>query len=135
MMTMDLPNLVVLDVGHGNCAVLSDTKGVTIIDAGQKDTLLEFLEHSKITEISAILISHADYDRVAGVPSVLLAENITVLEVYINPNSGKRGRHWTAFRSALKDAKQKKGTRIKTQLTTENSTLNFGSVDIEILAP
>jgi competence protein ComEC len=130
---MDLPNLVVLDVGHGNCAVLSDTKGVTIIDAGQKDTLLEFLEHSKITEISAILISHVDDDHIAGVPSLLLAEDITVREVYINPNSGKRGRHWTILRSALKYAK--KETRIKTQLTTENSTLNFGSVDIEVLAP
>jgi len=134
-MTMDLPNLVVLDVGHGNCAVLSDTKGVTIIDAGPKDTLLEFLEYRKITEISAILISHADEDHIAGVPSVLLAEDITVLEVYINPDSGKRGKHWTAFRSAVKYAKQKKGTRTKTQLTTENSTLNFGNVDIEVLAP
>lgn len=134
-MTMDLPNLVVLDVGHGNCAVLTDDKGVTIIDAGHKDTLLEFLERQKITEISAILISHADEDHIAGVPSLLLAEDITVLEVYINPDSGKRGKHWMAFRSALEYAKQKKGTRIKTQLTTENSTLNFGSIDIEVLAP
>jgi len=132
----DLPNLVVLDVGHGNCAVLSDTEGVTIIDAGQKDTLLEFLEQNEITEILTVLISHADDDHIAGVPSLLLADEITVCEVYINPDSGKRGKHWKSFRSALKYARQRKGTKINTQLTTVLSdTLSSGRIDIEVLAP
>ena len=136
MIPMDLPNLVVLDVGHGNCAVLSDTKGVMIVDAGQKDTLLQFLEQHGIIEISAIFISHADDDHIAGVPSLLLDKKITVQEVYINPDSGKQGKHWKAFRSAIKVARQQKGTKVNTQLTTVlNGKLKLGSIDIEVLAP
>jgi beta-lactamase superfamily II metal-dependent hydrolase len=39
-----LADLTVLDVGHGNCAVLRDERGTVIFDAGQGDTLVEFLE-------------------------------------------------------------------------------------------
>ncbi len=38
---MDLPELIVLDVGHGNCAILLDTKAVTVIDCPPAITLLE----------------------------------------------------------------------------------------------
>jgi len=27
---MDLPELIIVDVGHGNCAVLQDTEGVVV---------------------------------------------------------------------------------------------------------
>jgi len=34
-----MPNFYVLDVGHGNSAVLIDKEGVVVIDAGPKLTL------------------------------------------------------------------------------------------------
>ncbi len=35
--------LTILDVGHGNSAVLVDSEGVVVIDAGLKSSLLEYL--------------------------------------------------------------------------------------------
>ena len=36
----DLPELLILDVGHGNCAILRDTMAVTIIDCGYDGKIL-----------------------------------------------------------------------------------------------
>ena len=44
-------SLAILDVGHGNCAVLRDRRGVVVIDAGPGSSLLEFLTEHKITNI------------------------------------------------------------------------------------
>jgi hypothetical protein len=43
---MNRPSLVVLDVGHGNAAVLLDTKGVVVIDAGRGGCLIDFLKET-----------------------------------------------------------------------------------------
>ena len=56
---MTLPELIILDVGHGGCAILKDTNDAVIIDCAPGSTLIETLDHLKIREISSILISHA----------------------------------------------------------------------------
>ena len=67
---MDLPELIVLDVGHGNCAVLRDREAVTVIDCPPPaTTLVETLEVLDINIIDQILISHADIDHAGGLPS------------------------------------------------------------------
>ena len=48
---MDLPELIILDVGHGNCAILLDTKAVTVIDCPPAITLLDTLERLGIRTI------------------------------------------------------------------------------------
>ncbi len=53
-------SISILDVGHGNGAVLVDDNGVVVIDAGPGSALLEFLRHEGIDRINVLLISHAD---------------------------------------------------------------------------
>ena len=48
---MDFPELTILDIGHGNCAVLKDTEGVIIIDCADGATLIHTLSHLSIQEI------------------------------------------------------------------------------------
>ncbi len=132
---MDLPNLVVLDVGHGNCSVLMDTGGITIFDGGLGDVLLEFLETNNITDIASVLISHTHEDHIAGLITVLLAPNINVTNVYVNPDPNPTD-IWKEFRSAIKHARTNKGTIPNTQLNTSlTGQLDHGSVHIEILSP
>ncbi len=38
--------LAILDVGHGNCAVVKTPEGVGVIDAGLRSGLLEFLKRN-----------------------------------------------------------------------------------------
>jgi len=69
---MSLPELIIFDVGHGNCALLRDTNGVVLIDCPPGNILMEALKKFAITEISHVLISHADQDHIAGLPQLLL---------------------------------------------------------------
>ena len=74
-MTTALPNLTILDVGHGQCVVLQDARGTVIFDAGSGPTLLEFLHESGIAEIDAVIISHADADHLSGLVSLPIGSN------------------------------------------------------------
>lgn len=128
--------LTILDVGHGNCAVATDNDGVVIFDAATGNTLVEFLEERGLTEIEAVLISHADADHIGGVLPLLLHSSIYVRRIYLNPDVSKTTAIWQDFRHALADARKRKGTEVQTQLTTTSSKeLTRGEVGIEILAP
>jgi len=133
---MDLPELIILDIGHGNCAIVRDTAGVIVIDSAHGATLIETLTHLSIREISHILISHADEDHIAGIIDILLDRNIKVTNIYINSDAQKKTRTWEALRRAAQDARQRSGTRVVVGLTTElTNQLNVGQVKVEILAP
>src|SRR5579884_2486781 len=67
MMRMDLPELIVLDVGHGNCALVRDIHGTIIIDCPLGSTLMKTLRQLNIREIASVLLSHADEDHIGGV--------------------------------------------------------------------
>jgi len=135
---MDLPELIILDIGHGNCAIVRDTEGVIVIDSAHGATLIETLAHLSIREISHILISHADEDHIAGIIDILLDRNIKVTKIYINSDAQKNTRTWQALRIALKDARQRSETRLVLGLTTDTELTKewkVGQVKVEILAP
>lgn len=129
-----LPDLLILDVGHGNCAVLIDTNGTIVFDCATGVTLFETLEERGITEIEALLISHADTDHLSGAIGLLTNDNFLVKKIFVNPDPRKNVT-WIDFRTALADAKTR-GTEIIPSLTTQaNGDINAGEVHIEVLAP
>ena len=71
-----MPNLYLLDVGHGNSSVLVDTKGTVVVDAGPKTGLLDFLTSHEIHEIDVLLLSHADRDHIGGAMALLLSDEM-----------------------------------------------------------
>src|SRR5208282_4317051 len=91
---MGEPTLSILDVGHGNCAVLVDDK-VVVIDAGPGTTLLEFLEREGIREISAVLVSHADEDHVKGLVGLVESQAVTINTIHINSDAIKESSTWS----------------------------------------
>src|SRR5579863_92293 len=130
---MDLPELIVLDVGHGNCAVLRDTEAVTVIDCPPTTSLIETLDILDINVIDHILISHADIDHAGGLPTLL--SKVRVRNVYINPDASKRGPRWAEIRAALA-LYYRSGTKVHRALGAEVSKeIYSGQVEIEILAP
>ena len=132
---MDSPELIILDVGHGNCALIRDANDVIVIDCPPGGTLAEALEHLSIKEILHILISHSDADHIGGMIDLLSNEDIKIHNVHINPDAIKKSAIWLDLRIALKDARQR-GTQVSSELTTtKTGSLNIGSVNIEVLAP
>ncbi len=133
---MDSPELIILDVGHGNCALIRDTNDVIVIDCPPGGTLAETIENLSIKEILHILISHSDADHIGGIIDLLSNEEIKIHNVHINPDASQRSKTWLGLRMALKDAHKRCGTNVITALTTETTgSLNIGSVNIEVLAP
>ena len=131
-----MPSIVyILDVGHGNSAVLVDDKGVVVIDAGPGTALLEFLTQEGVSKIDVLLISHADRDHIKGVIS-LCESGINLGIVQLNTNSEKDTNVWEDMIFEL-DRENKKGKlQFNVGLTT-NDTGKFdkGKIHIEILAP
>jgi len=136
MKMMDLPELIILDVGHGNCALVRDANEVIIIDCPPGGTLVEALEHLSIKEILHILISHSDADHIGGIIDLLANKDIKIHNIHLNPDSLKKSNLWTDIRIALRDARQRSKIIVSSELTTtKTGSLNIGSVSIEILAP
>src|SRR5216683_3550836 len=136
MMMMDLPELIILDVGHGGCTVLRDTNQTVIIDCAPGSTLIELLENLNIHEIANILISHADSDHIAGIITLLSNLEMRIHNIYLNPDSVKDTEVWTDLRTAFRDARKHNRVKIHLGLTTEQTgQLDTGRVKIDILAP
>lgn len=134
---MDFPKLIILDVGHGNCAILQDTDAITVIDCPSSSILVETLERLDIEVVNNVLISHSDVDHAGGLSTLL--DSVFVENVYINPDASKRsinnGALWKGVRIALELAEQK-GTIVHPALTsTLSKKIHSGQVEIEILSP
>ena len=131
-----LPNLTILDVGHGQCVVLQDARGTVIFDAGSGSTLLEFLHETGITEIDAVIISHADADHLSGLVALLSAATVQVHQVYLNSDATKESDIWKDLRYAVADATAGAATSVTVGITTGNTqAFARGDIEIEILYP
>lgn len=134
MRMMDLPKLFILDVAHGNCAILQDTEGTVIIDCAHGDTLIETLRQLNVNYVDRIIISHADEDHVKGFIDLLSDESIKIGHIYINPDGSKKTRTWTNLRRLITEAVDKKETT-RNFIYAGLTGLEVGEVKIEILAP
>ena len=124
----------ILDVGHGNGAVVLDGDFVSIIDGGGDDTLLRFLESQGISRAAAVLVSHVDADHLAGASLLLSNPEFHVDVVYVNPDP-RETELWRDFVSVMIDAKAR-GTQFFLELTTENPhEVVHEDVRLEVLAP
>ncbi len=130
---MNSPELIVLDVGHGNCAILRDTVAITLIDCPRNVGLIRVLRRLDIHTIDNVLISHADFDHAGGLPNLL--QKVSIRNVYINPDASKQGKGWTGIRLALENAEDS-GTIVNPSLTSGLSKkIPSGQVEIEIMTP
>jgi beta-lactamase superfamily II metal-dependent hydrolase len=128
--------VVILDVGHGNSAVLLDTEGVVVIDAGKKGVLIDFLRQLDVKCVDVLLVSHADSDHVLNAEDVLLDDTLQVRVVCYNSDASKTSRAWQSFRKAIKEARRNKNTNADPQLTTsQTGRLDRGLVHVEVLYP
>jgi competence protein ComEC len=128
--------LSIIDVGHGNCAVLVDTNGVVVIDTGPGTALLEFLEQEGIERIDVVLISHADQDHIKGLVALIASQKYEVDVIRINSDALKESKLWDDLLFTLNKAFFEGAVQFNTSLTVADSGgFDRGEVHIEILAP
>lgn len=126
--------VAVLDVGHGNSAVLHVAGQVVVVDAGPGSSLLEYLRELSIVEVDQILVSHADKDHIEGILA-LLGEKITIKHVRLNTDSLKGSELWDDLLFALEDRRLAGELDFKVGLTSGDPPIAVGSVVMSILSP
>ena len=125
--------LVILDVGHGNAAVLLDSGKVVVFDAGPGSILLEFLREQNISHVDTVLLSHADKDHIGGLSALLASGTVSIGKVRANTDSLKGSNAWDDLAFELSA-----NTTIDFQpILTENNSNDFDTpqIEIEIAAP
>lgn len=130
-----MTSLYVLDVGHGNCAIIQNGSGVAVVDAPTKSQLLDTLRDMNVKRVDAAFISHSDKDHLAGIVGLLSSSEFTVGTVYLNPDSGKTSSVWFDLLAAVHVA-ERKGTVVHTSLTSAlPGSVVLGEATINIVAP
>lgn len=135
---MPLPenSLIILDVGHGNSAVITAPKGTIVIDAGPQNGLLEFLTEQNIRRINSVLISHADQDHISGLVQLLSERDIQIDSVYLNTDSLQGSAIWDDLVFTLDQEHLAGRIKFNTSLTSnDNGKFNQDAICIEILGP
>jgi beta-lactamase superfamily II metal-dependent hydrolase len=120
------PRIVVLDVGHGSCAVLTDGAAATVIDAGQGSVLMEFLLQEGITTIKSVVLSHADHDHIGGLIAIFSSGLFTVEKIHLNSDSVKATKAWDSLLFEIQ-ALEESG-----QLVVTGSICNGDKIDANI---
>jgi beta-lactamase superfamily II metal-dependent hydrolase len=131
-------SLTILDVGHGNCCVISSANGehVIVIDTGPGVGLLEYLLREGIGRVSSVVLSHADADHISGLIALLNAGKFQVDEVVANSDALKRSEKWSDLAWTLDRLKRGGKLRAVDKLQ-EGDTIatQIDNVKISVLAP
>ena len=132
---MEKRSLSIIDVGHGNSAILKNEHSVIVIDAGPKSYLLELLNENDIKHIDVVLISHADQDHIEGLLA-LLSSKISIGSVRLNTDSLKGSALWDDLLYEL-DSQGHKG-KLDFQITLVSDSgehFSYGDISVEVLGP
>ena len=124
----------ILDVGHGNAAVIEHAGNVSIVDGGRTGTLTQFLSQRGIGKVDTIIVSHADADHFSGILRLLNNSEVEVGKLYVNPDN-RRSALWRDFQSEMASFRNR-GVGIFIELTQVNpGAWQQGRTRFEVIAP
>lgn len=127
---------MILDVGHGNCAVIRDGQTCLVVDVAREVELLAEMERSGISRIEHLVVSHADDDHVRGALKLLPRDEISIGTVWFNPDSSKKTRTWRAFVGLAHDLYEAGRLNVSTAVNVATrELLSFGRIGVEVLHP
>jgi beta-lactamase superfamily II metal-dependent hydrolase len=128
--------LTILDIGHGNSAILQDGASTVIIDAGPKTGLLEHLDEHGIKTIDLILLSHSDEDHIAGLLALIYTEEFQIKAIRLNTDSLKGSKLWGDLLFQIHVLQERGELDFNSSLSTADSgRFMYEETNIEILAP
>ena len=126
--------LAILDVGHGNSAVLFSGDDVAVFDTGMGAGLLTFLKEQNVDRIKTVVLSHADRDHIGGLINLLAAKSIAIERVILNTDSLKNSDTWDDLVYELDSQYREGRIRFDTTVRTGDHEA-FGSVTATVAAP
>lgn len=127
--------LIVLDVGHGNAALLHEDQTTVLMDAASGAHVLEYLRRKNISELDLVILSHSDSDHIGGLIG-LLDNGIRIKSVRVNADADKTSEAWRDLVFSLGDARRRGELQFEVGLSTGIISIpNFRRCQLEIIAP
>lgn len=130
-----MTSLTILDVGHGNSAVLQSGDNAVVIDAGPGTSLLEHLLSSGVEHLDEVLISHSDADHLRGLQRLLDENRFGLGRIRVNSDAAQRSQLWNSLIYSLDDRHRQGHCEFGVSLV-EGETIDFrDDCNIRVLAP
>lgn len=132
----DVLGITILDVGHGNSAVIRDGKKCAVIDAAPGNVVPDELDRVECEHIEHLIISHSDRDHSGGGPGLILDDARTVGTVWFNPDGLKQTDIWERLLRAVYTRQRRGGLDSHQMIHTETGqTIRCGRARLEVRHP
>jgi len=131
---LDVPELVILDVGQGSAALIRTPEGKTaLIDVGTSGgtgvsrwTAIPYLVRSRTPVLDLAILSHADSDHTSGLPGLL--DNFKVAKVLL-------GESFEFSMTGLRVERFLIDKGVPFEYVGEGNVIRLGSVRLEVIHP
>lgn len=121
-----------IDVGQGDCTLISTTDAVILIDAGEAENVnnvIDFLKYREIKKIDYCIATHPHSDHIGGLPTVFKNFEVdTVIVPLIPEELEPTTKTYENFLEGLEDVNS-------VIQATPGDNIECGSLNIEILGP
>ncbi|MFJ2724493.1 ComEC/Rec2 family competence protein [Streptomyces collinus] len=132
----DTLEAVILDVGHGNCAILREGDTCVIVDAKSDKLLYQELIDSGVRRIEHLVLSHADTDHIAGALRLLPNTDFEIGTVWVNSDSAKDSMKWDELLRLLTRLRREDRFRVRMGISDlEDWELSLKRILIDVLHP
>jgi beta-lactamase superfamily II metal-dependent hydrolase len=127
--------LALMDVGHGNCAVVFGGKEAIVFDAPPGSFLVKFLRSHGVALVTHLVLSHADLDHIGGV-DLLIASGIDVETIWVCDDQANPSSAYERLRTAFKNARLRGNTRIRRgHPDSDQADVRWGALGMQWLGP
>ncbi|MFK4056856.1 ComEC/Rec2 family competence protein [Brevundimonas sp. NPDC046655] len=131
-----MSDVLLLDVGHGNCTIVQGSGSVAVIDAPIGSALLDTLDELGVTHVEHALISHADADHIQGILALLTSRRFSVGALYLNPDRDRTTTAWRDLVHAVSVAERTGAFKPYTALNTATpGVLQVGDITLTVASP
>jgi beta-lactamase superfamily II metal-dependent hydrolase len=129
----------IVDVGHGNCAVVVGDRWTLMVDASASAAVVQTVGRLAVDRLDAVVVSHRDFDHAGGLVQLLSRTELEIGVIYVGADAAKNpsSPETANLLVALADAKRGGRCSVSRDLddTFTPEVLSGGGIKVEVLAP